>query len=106
MSTRLSTRNKVNRPRKDPDYATESQSDSRVGSSPSSPEYYSSSTLSQSSTSAAAALPVERPVCSVVSHGSLIVVPPHINAFILENLNNPALLRSCLGDYYWNVLCL
>lgn len=38
--------------------------------------------------------------------GNLIIVPPYVSSFIMSNLNNPSIIRSHIGDYYWHALCV
>ncbi|KAK8824132.1 hypothetical protein WA556_003457 [Blastocystis sp. ATCC 50177/Nand II] len=104
MNTRLSTRSKVLRTRKAAEVSPDHRIERSAESSPSSTEYYSSPTLSQGNSSVHSS--VENGMCNTIPHGSLIVIPPHVSAFIDENRNNPPVLRSYLGDYYWNALCL
>ena len=104
MNTRLSTRSKVLRTRKAAEVSPDHRIERSAESSPSSTEYYSSPTLSQGNSSVHSS--VENGMCNTIPHGSLIVIPPHVSAFINENRNNPPVLRSYLGDYYWNALCL
>ena len=83
-----------------PDYRLERTAES----SPSSTEYYSSPTLSQGNSSVHSS--IENGMLNTILQGSLILVPPHVSAFIHENRNDASVLRSYLGDYYWNALCL
>lgn len=40
------------------------------------------------------------------TQGSLIVIPPQFTRFIRSNINNPSYIKSIIGEYYWNELCL
>ena len=43
--------------------------------------------------------------CPREADGKLILVPPHVSNFIWTYRQNPAYIRSYLGDYYWSLLC-
>lgn len=43
--------------------------------------------------------------CPKEANGKLILVPPHVSNFIWTYRQNPAYIRSYLGDYYWSLLC-
>lgn len=82
-----------------------------ASASPASPETFSPSSLSQSSKGSLGSTVLNNTgypnsnnsLKEVV--GKLIIVPPQVAYLIQTYQHNPAYIRSCIGDDYWNLLC-
>jgi hypothetical protein len=82
-----------------------------VYSDPSSLDYSSSSSASTSQTASPRAYSVssKHSSTSASSHssqGELILITPQLHQFLLMYSNNPSYVRACIGDHYWNALCI
>lgn len=112
IDTRLSTRSKQYRQRRDATVLSTSKTSESALTSPSSPETFSPSSISQSSKgslestlSSGTAYPTSNS-CTNEVIGKLIVVPPQITNLIQTYQHDPAYVRSYIGDYYWSLLCM
>ena len=110
MDTRLTSRNRRVRLRKDSVISATSKSRGHMSSSADSSDSLSPS---QSHSSETVSVPQQKKDVYYLSQvpfpkpqGRLIVVPPEVSNFIRAYNNNPDYIRACLGDYYWKALCI
>ncbi|KNB41377.1 hypothetical protein JH06_5270 [Blastocystis sp. subtype 4] len=111
IDTRFSTRSKQYRQRRDVTVLNTPKVNESASASPASPETFSPSSLSQSSKGSLGSTVLNNTgypnsnnsLKEVV--GKLIIVPPQVAYLIQTYQHNPAYIRSCIGDDYWNLLC-
>ena len=106
MDTRMTSRSRRVRLRKDSTGSTDSKSRGRTSALTDSSDALSS----QSQFSETVSVPPPQKDVNYLnsfprSPGRLIIVPPEIYTFIRVYYNNPEYLRACLGDEYWAALC-
>lgn len=106
MDTRMTSRSRRVRLRKDSTASSDAKSRGRTTALTDSSDTLSS----QSQFSETVSVPPPQKDVNYLnsfprSPGRLIIVPPEVYTFIRIYYNNPDYLRACLGDEYWAALC-